>query len=73
MNMFGAGLTTSGLVGVDVRIRKKDLGAARILKHGLRRTCMLCQRHHGHANVAKRLTKGLLFAGLAALTSANAK
>ena len=32
VNMFGAGLTTSGLVGVDVRIRKKDLAAARELK-----------------------------------------
>ena len=32
VNMFGAGLTTSGLVGVDVRIRKKDLEAARALK-----------------------------------------
>ena len=31
VNMFGAGLTAAGLVAVDVRIRKKDLAAAKTL------------------------------------------
>ena len=31
VNTFGAGLTAAGLVGVDVRIRKIDLEAARVI------------------------------------------